>query len=97
MANFKTDAECVNKSITNFMNNAKKRSVICLVTNQTDWFAALPTSSSPEERSEYEKRLLLVLVSDERVFEAFNRIMVPAQKYYKNKARKVRSKMSGGS
>ena len=85
---FNEQTNCIDESLNQFINGAKNRSGLCLVTNAKEWRAWFPTSTEDEDR------LMRALASDKRLFQIFNRIVEPVQRYYRREARKAAKKAS---
>ena len=84
---FKQQTDEIEKAIGKFIKGAKNRSVICLVCNSKE-YRAFTVADSDEERLKKEELLIRSLVADRELFNRFFRIVKPAERFYRNEARR---------
>ena len=90
MSTFQKQTSTIENAIEQFIHGGKNRAAICLVANKEEWYAWIPAlEPSQKERLKHEENLMLALTSNREVFEAFNRIMVPVQRFYKREDKRV--------
>ena len=85
---FVKQTDKIGKAIEQFIKGAKNRSVICLVCNNKEYQAFSMHADSDEERLKQEELLIRSLVADRELFNRFFRIVKPAERFYRNEARR---------
>ena len=85
---FKQQTDQIEKAIGKFIEGAKNRSVICLVCNSKEYRAFTMHADSDEERLKKEELLIRSLVADRELFNRFFSIVNPAERFYRNEARR---------
>ena len=84
---FKQQTDQIEKAIGKFIEGAKNRSVICLVCNSKG-YRAFTIADSDKERLKKEELLIRSLVADRKLFNRFFSIVKPAERFYRNEARR---------
>ena len=84
---FKQQTDQIEKAIGKFIEGAKNRSVICLVCNSKG-YRAFTVAKGDKERLKKEELLIRSLVADRELFNRFFRIVKPAERFYRNEARR---------
>lgn len=84
---FKQQTDQIEKAIGKFIEGAKNRSVICLVCNSKE-YRAFTVAKGDKERLKKEELLIRSLVADRELFNRFFSIVKPAERFYRNEARR---------
>ena len=85
---FEQQANRIEQALDRFLKGAKHRSVICLIANKSEYCACTPVPEPEDKRLEQERLLMDALVSNREIFERFNRVLEPVQRYYRRQDRK---------
>lgn len=85
---FKQQTDQIEKAIGKFIEGAKNRSVICLVCNSKEYRAFTATKTGLNIHEDKEELLIRSLVADRELFNRFFRIVKPAERFYRNEARR---------
>ena len=91
MANksFDVTVNKVHEALVNFYNAKKSNTFICLCCDKKQYafYASTSGKNSPEQNFKHIEKLMNVLTTNTEMFDYFNSIMVPVQRYYKRQAR----------